>query len=1495
MSGEMMKLLIVWVPTILFLIAVLGGILVGLIRGFRKSLILTIHAAAAAIICLITYICIIQMPGLDAWGFKTGNSFLSLFGTSIQECMGVSADCDSIKSALIEFIPKNMDYGNGLRLILMDNGAYLATMVSLCYHLIFALLLYILYFILVFILYLIYLIFYPERRYKHKKNKKYREALSDKPYRKHSLIGGLIGGLRSAVVGLVGLSFLGALFFILAGGVGEKEYNDYPEYDFGDSALNTTYDFYRVIGGYGTNGIYKVLNVLKDSNDLPFYLFAANLVLSGELEDTNREIKENIYFTKELGIYIDFSRKTYDLLLKYDTEGKIKEILKGNSSEDMLDVVAEIMATEGFQGEFDKMIDEFEGGTYFINLSLSLLDSIVEHKDDLSFTQGLDENTKAILDILFTGENRIVASKLLNKEDAKSLVKACVGMLVLQGKADSALDDTQKTLLYGQVLLSELSRLSILNDTARAGELNPVLRELYDYFASSLTEGDTSLSVSYQAMKLTDISVDEIDWTAELKMLLQSGADALKLYDKIYAPGVELIDAVFGLFPEDDAVLAEENEALYDSVMNTLGSSKLFGVVLQTSYVRSMLDDIVASLAPSAVLPETIDYVNQYDASGNLIQQGEIYHLLNTVKILIKNDGKTVVDILQKESQSTEDIKTIAGLFNKTLDDGDTVLAKMLNSEIMRYTVSGMMLDLSSSGLSGITLIVPNGCKEEGKDRIVLIKKDTLISLMKNITLVLDILPESEDGNTDLGGIDYKALIDAKDSLFENDIIHTTMIYYLTQYSSGNTILSYPEEYSSSASLEALQEFDTNVWKETREMYYLMDAFDELLGIRTSDGFDIEEALQNVLTKALSLNEESLHTAGSTKLDICYLSAVIRSTLTNQMEEVLSGYIDAEVRNSITVEGVYKKEEISSLITSLNELEIVSFDAESFNAECMKDKILGLNAISSSDRTKTKLEVMYDSVLVKNAIVKPLDEVLNAEALNVHAAVLDSVKEEQAFISTKIYKMEEVSKLIDALSSKGLGITGLDDMSGLNYIGIIKELNIVPEGEESSRLSVLYTSDILKDILSTRIGDTLDGNTAVVNTPEAKYALTGTEVYFYEEQELKILIDFLNSLGVESLETMDLSTVSINESTKQYILESKILYATASKHIVENEELVVPADCIVKISSTNWWKLKDLTEMTNLIDAVISLSGGALSGAMDLTLNEAVIQMICSSLILRATVTDSLIKNDNVVVPNKGEVIDDTVLDETIKVVTEIELNHFLYAIYKGLGVSSVDSFVVDNLQIPYGETKEEQTAALTSSWIMRATITGNVKSSEDTLPLYVENHTDYIEASVDILQQDILILSEQEIRALIDSIGYINQGTTFEIEVSFEKLLLLANDIEKTYKTLNSNIAKILIGNYLTSHTLSIQSASIGYTSGVTTLHINSNSNIDENGNIAIEGYSDYTLTNKEGTYYFNAPSTLEVYGLDTKTKETNTGILTSDDIVAYLVYLKGFSALAA
>ena len=53
------------IPTILFILFLLIGILFGMIRGFRKSLILAIQACVIFIGCLIAYLIIVNNPNTD--------------------------------------------------------------------------------------------------------------------------------------------------------------------------------------------------------------------------------------------------------------------------------------------------------------------------------------------------------------------------------------------------------------------------------------------------------------------------------------------------------------------------------------------------------------------------------------------------------------------------------------------------------------------------------------------------------------------------------------------------------------------------------------------------------------------------------------------------------------------------------------------------------------------------------------------------------------------------------------------------------------------------------------------------------------------------------------------------------------------------------------------------------------------------------------------------------------------------------------------------------------------------------------------------------------------------------------------------------------------------------------------------------------------------------------------------------------------------------------
>ena len=74
---------------------------------------------------------------------------------------------------------------------------------------------------------------------------------------------------------------------------------------------------YRSLDEYGTKGIIKILNTVRDSKDVPFYLYITDLIFSGRLVDENLGIDENIKFRDELTGYVGFAKNVATLVMKY--------------------------------------------------------------------------------------------------------------------------------------------------------------------------------------------------------------------------------------------------------------------------------------------------------------------------------------------------------------------------------------------------------------------------------------------------------------------------------------------------------------------------------------------------------------------------------------------------------------------------------------------------------------------------------------------------------------------------------------------------------------------------------------------------------------------------------------------------------------------------------------------------------------------------------------------------------------------------------------------------------------------------------------------------------------------------------------------------------------------------------------------------------------------------------------------------------------------------
>ena len=292
---KLIELLIAWGPTVLFILIVLGSILTGLNRGARKSLISVLHSLICFTICLTLFLTLVNSQWLDENLLDIINMIMGGEG-ALQRQLQVSEELTTLRGVILEYIPKSMQFQQGIELILKDNGAYLLTLVDMVYRVGFSLILYVLYLVLKFICYIIYLIFYSEGKHAKKANLAFQEGESDHRYIKYRKTGALIGLARGLIFGTLTLSLFGSIFFIAAGGTGSEKQD---KIDYGDENLNLISTAYSAIGEYGTNGIFKVLNMVKDKNDTPYYLFAVDLIYQGGLKDPDKNLSENIIFRDE--------------------------------------------------------------------------------------------------------------------------------------------------------------------------------------------------------------------------------------------------------------------------------------------------------------------------------------------------------------------------------------------------------------------------------------------------------------------------------------------------------------------------------------------------------------------------------------------------------------------------------------------------------------------------------------------------------------------------------------------------------------------------------------------------------------------------------------------------------------------------------------------------------------------------------------------------------------------------------------------------------------------------------------------------------------------------------------------------------------------------------------------------------------------------------------------------------------------------------------------
>lgn len=1192
---QYIRLAVCWVPSILFALFVLVGFLRGLRRGFRKSLILLIQAIAAFVICLGVYLLLINNDTVDGLLLTGINSILGS-PSGLQDALGVTGDFATLKQVLAQYI-SDMLAGIDAGPVTAADSGYIMALVLLAYHIVFALLLSIVYKILQFIFYLVYLIFYSEGRYRRKKKAKEQEGGA--PYKKRKLAGAIVGLSRGLVAGLVCVSLIGGVLSVVTGGYGEGKTEDYA---FGEPNMDQAYTVYRSLDEYGTKGIIKILNTVRDSEDVPFYLYITDLIFSGRLVDENLGIDENIKFRDELTGYVGFAKNVVTLVMKYGGD-TMKNIVSSGNDEAMNEAV-KLFENEDFNREFRLLIENFDAKTFISGFALSFIDSVVENIDQTSISDGMDENTVNMIKILFkpdyysdkipsdaallaAGKKAPVlkASSLISKKDILAAYDVIVESMNKAPEEEGYIDiiggeiDTLSTL---KIMVPFVSNLSILS-TEKASEVDPVLERLYTY-----VENTVLTDVNAEGYVSPDYYDDEkIEWTSELKTLLGVAGDALNIYATVAKdspsgdsngegesnpedsakpgePGIgeaaaegkevgdgdgektskDALDMIVNIFDAKNENYTA-NMTRVDRICDSLSKSKLIGRALSSSYMYSQIKTALSSVASSFDMPENV----RYDSNGG--DEGEIKALLDGLKSICKNE--TTIKLLSDtpDFSDLEDFKPYAEALTTADESGNAPIDCVIKSKLLHSLLSAMLVDMSEEENSSI--YISDRAKESNSagEKVNIIEKDLLKDILQSSSDIIDLI--SEISGADSLKISEIVSNDAVKKLTKNIIVQGTAAKLLINALKDNESIVIPASLS-----------DPEKWLDSGvegSLDFSKGEFRKLFDFIAEANFDIDGIIDgsvDVIDEINKLSDEKMQDDMLASDVLWYTISYLLSTSIGDgdMEIIVPDGAKADISETGTdIKVLIKREEIKALINRVILIAPALKQDETDGRE-MSDKLIELIVVN---KNKVFGSLILDATII-NFVVN--GNVLDGTTIEIPTSLKENAKKE----NLAKYNFDggwggdngELVKLINALDVfLGVSATVADGKKftmqevSLDLTEIIKKL------KDDSVLNTVYASDILKYTVSVKIKDTLTGE-SLMDNPHAHEE--GDRAKPYKIEEIRALVSILPDSG-----EINVSAITIDKLLTLYVKsgekieeKSALLTAIISLNVRKISDITVP-------------------------------------------------------------------------------------------------------------------------------------------------------------------------------------------------------------------------------------------------------------------------------------------------------------------------------------------------
>ena len=1324
---------IAWGPTFLFIVLVLIGILIGCLRGFRKSLILFGHMLLAGLISLIVYLCVVNNPNLDSNIYHLVNRITeSIHGASLQEVLHIEGDCNTLRGLFTLYFAQEQESDTLFYWLIYDNAAYIGTIVDMLYHMIIAMLCFILYGVLLFLFYIIYLIAYPIRKTIKKENLRYQRGEVRSPYNRRRFLGSLIGGVRSIITGVICFSFLGSLIYIVTGGTNLPSREQYKEetIDFNDETFNSIYDYYSYVCAMGNTGIFQVLNGIKDSSNTPFYFYFADLVLQGKIQDETLELEnEKFYLRDEVGEYVHFVNSTVVLFLKYADQSQIEDFLQGSNNETQMDALMNVIQKEGFAEEFSLLIDQFEGKPFMTNLCLSSLTSMINHID-LVVEDMPQEDQKMIIALvnqLFKSEDSIKVSDLATEADIKNIFKGLVQVIAEvsseplsltreESSSKEQVRTTKRMISLTQKIIPTIQNLSLFNTRKDVG--NKIIKGLYKASLSTIEENEIVFEVP-----------EDIDWVQEFNLLLNACDPLLTIaYEIVAESEAEMLQNLTNLFNGEKA---EKMEASFDEFSENLVSSQLLDAVFKSSIVGAQIDQLVISIAndETARIPKDINYVGE---------AGECSILLKSLKVFLKNGGGSVLSLMLQNGEeiSSEAIKEMITVLTKEIvveGKSTSVVKTIIESKLLHYLISTY---LTYADFGGFKLYLPEASIEL-KQECKVIKHseiEVIADLLSNcVNLIVNLIDDPQHLNyAELFSNQY-----IRNTVHNSLLLQGTLANVIIGVSLNQAVIILPETFDDPESWLTKGEADGEICK-------LIDAVFGLSEIKVNEEDYLINDLMNGEIKPASL----LNLERAIINELCS-SKVLRYTISDMVTDlgessfqIVVAYASLEEVNARTTTeklvNVIKADELSDIFVDIQR--IISFDENdeikiNYNAIFENKKELSENLTI----TATIIQLLYQYnesgfLIIPTEYDRDFEKLKTSDELNgnVWLGNLSYTEDDEVYLM-----LSAIETFIDKDENGKIP-------EDFDFNTLQDTLKLRENGIDEICASVILNASISNRIVDIFCVPTDIFENQFIDKPELdKFFRAVFDMFGRQEIIVKELDD-------------DLFDLTFKKSTTSIIFDSSILQATISHKMAGIEELSIPAHIASRISYVKKEESGEnieRVELQKIFEALFEILGTdeimvnhIHLQLTDLEIEKTSIDSLTNSVVLRASISKEITKYEQITIL-QGDTYAEELIDQTmIHSIYASEFSKFLSASFALL---ETDRIIVSNLdqQLANLTISKNSINNVLDSAIFQATISQKVVSYEELdVPLELAPKQAVLAA------EDANVILYEELKQLLDA-----------------------------------------------------------------------------------------------------------------------------------------------